>query len=526
MVLPPRSGSVPDGQLDLRPGPVLGSFDHRSCHCRLRLRRRLRWLRGDNRSECSDGETTNLHKPDWINVRIWRRFFFKLALVPPDIDFLILLVSSIVNHFHILLLAFVDYNRITLCFSPLIPFISNFSIVNFLLFTRDFNITPSSYDFHFNPFDRSGIGSVCGPILGGVFTSRASWRWCFYINLPVGGVVLATVLLFFHPSKQAETTTQPFWKRVLDLDPPGNGILITAVAMLLLALQWGGTKYAWNSYHISGLLLGAGVEALVFGAWLKHRGRRALVPLQIIGQRTVAASLVSSFFGASVLFIHTYYLPYWFQAIRNDSPIQSGIHLIPYVGSIFFFSVVAGIVVSKTGYFNPPALLGPVLASIGCGLLTTLRVDSSTAKWVGFEIIASAGTGLMMQQGLVAVQAVLAPKKTAIGIALIFFAQNLAGSIFVSVGSSLLRNQLSAGLSAAQLPGVDVQEMLSVGATAVRERVPGGELARFLVIYNLSLRKIFIMSIPLAASGLIAALPMEWRNLKKPNNETVSTEVV
>ena len=335
--------------------------------------------------------------------------------------------------------------------------------------------------------------------------------------------MLVILLLFFHPPKQTKAN-QPFWKRVLDLDLPGNGILITAVAMLLLALQWGGTKHPWKSPSIIGLLVGSGFESLVFIAWLKFRGSQALVPLHIINQRTVAASLVFAFFGASVLFIHCYYLPYWFQAIRNDSPIQSGLHLLPYVATTFFFTLVAGIVVTKTGYYNPPTLLGPVLTTVGCGLLTTLAVNTSTAKWAGFQVFTAAGTGLTMQLGLVAVQAVLPPEIASIGSALIFFAQSLAAAIFISVGSSLLRNELLSGLSAAHIPGVNITEILSVGATEVRGKVPRGELERFLIIYNNSLQKLFIMSIPLAVLGLVAASPMEWRNLKHSKGRTRSAD--
>jgi MFS family permease len=360
---------------------------------------------------------------------------------------------------------------------------------------------------------RFGLGSICGPILGGVFTDRSSWRWCFYFNLPVGAVTLITLLLYFHPPKRAEAT-ESFWRRFLSLDLPGNGILITAVAMLLLALQWGGDKYAWKSSQIIGLLVGAGLGSLGFVVWQNYRGRAALIPFYIIGQRTVAASFGSSFFIVGATLVHAYYLPIWFQAIRDDSPIQSGVHLVPYVASNFFFSMVAGILVTKTGYFNPPALMGPIVATIGCGLLTTLRVDTSTAKWVGFEILTATGVGMTIQQGIIAVQAVLPLEVVPIGTALVLFAQSLSGSIFVSVGSSLLRNELSTGLSEARLPGVNITEILSVGATEVRDKVPVEHLAQFLVLYNSSLQKTFILAIPLAALGFFAASLMEWRSLK------------
>lgn len=176
--------------------------------------------------------------------------------------------------------------------------------------------------------------------------------------------------------------------------------------------------------------------------------------------------------------------------------------------------MVAGILVTKTGYFNLPALMGPIIATIGCGLLTTLRMDTSTVKWVGFEILTAAGIGMVMQQGIIGVQAVLPLEAVPIGTALILFAQSLSGSIFLSVGSSLLRNKLSTGLSEARLPGVNITEVLSVRATEVRDKVPVEQIARFMVIYNNSLQKTFILAIPLAALGFSTALPMEGRSLK------------
>ena len=249
---------------------------------------------------------------------------------------------------------------------------------------------------------------------------------------------------------------RPFFPRIIELDLIGNLLIISSVIMLLLALQWGGIDLAWSSSQIIGLLVGAGLEFLVFIGWQKYRGDQALIPLGMVGQRTVAGAVASGFFISGVFLIHSYYLPYWFQAIRDDSAIKSGVDVVPYVVSMFVLSIIAGVAVTKIGYFNPPALLGPLIACVGCGLLATLQVDTSLARVIGYQILASAGVGLCFQQGLVAVQAVLPADILAIGTAFIIFCQSLSGAIFVSVASSLLRNELSAGLTQAKLPGVNV----------------------------------------------------------------------
>lgn len=302
--------------------------------------------------------------------------------------------------------------------------------------------------------------------------------------------------------------------RVLQLDLIGNLLLVTTVIMLLLALQFGGTTFAWNSTQVIGLLVGAGVELLVFIAWQRFRGADALIPFQIVRQRTVAASCGAGFFLVGAILVHSYYLPYWFQAIRHDSPIISGVHTIPYLASNFLFSIVAGTLVTKTGYFNPPALIGPIIAVIGCGLITTFDLETSTAKWVGCQIIAAAGVGLAVQQGFIAVQATQLKEAIPIGTALILFFQSLSGAVFVSVGSSLLRNKLLSGLSQAKLPGVDIKAILAAGATDVRHLVPASQLVPMLNIYNDALQKVLIIAIPLAGLGFLSAIPMEWKSVK------------
>ncbi|MCJ1330552.1 hypothetical protein MMC10_007237 [Thelotrema lepadinum] len=333
-----------------------------------------------------------------------------------------------------------------------------------------------------------------------------------YLNLPGGFITFVTLVLFFHPPRN-NAGKSSLVQRISSLDWLGNLLIIGATVMLLLALQWGGIDFTWNSPRIIGLLVGSGLSFVLFIAWQWHRGARALLPLSLISQRTVAASFLMSFFLSGTIFIHNYFLPFWFQVIQGNTPIQSGVHVIPYVASSFLASLIAGIAVTKTGYFTPPAILGPFIAIGGSVALAQLQVDTPTATWIGFEILASFGIGLANQQGIVATQAVIPDSAAAIGSATIIFGQSLAGAIFVSVGDNVLRNELFTTLTDAHLSGVDVQGILNAGVTNVAGFIPRTELPTVLALYNSVLDKVFIISVPLAALAFLSALGMEWRKI-------------
>jgi hypothetical protein len=358
---------------------------------------------------------------------------------------------------------------------------------------------------------------VCGPLLGGVLTSKATWRWCFYINLPVGAVTTILLLLFFHPARTDREREGSLVRRILRLDLIGNIILIGTVVMLLLVLQWGGIDYSWRSSRVIGLLVATGLGFLAFGLWQQHKGTEALTPLWIMANRGIIASIGEMFFLSGALLVHTYYLPYWFQAVRGRTPIQSGVDLVPYVATNFVFSMIAGIAVNKTGFFTVPAIMGPAIACVGCGLLTTLSVDTSTAMWAGFEVLTAAGMGMAIQQPLIAVQAILEPGVVSIGNAIVLFAQGLSGAIFVSVANNILRNQLAKSLKASEIPNVSA--ILEAGATDVQHLVPPEYRAQLVGAYNHALSRVFIMGIPFCGLALLFSLGLPWTNLKKKQSE-------
>ncbi|ESZ92109.1 hypothetical protein SBOR_7488 [Sclerotinia borealis F-4128] len=367
-----------------------------------------------------------------------------------------------------------------------------------------------------------GVGATVGPLLGGVFTDLVTWRWCFYFNLPVGGATILAMILFFNP-KNNMNTRRSFGSRVLELDIIGNILLLGACVMLFIALQYTEVGDAWSNSKVIGLLVGFGVTVVVFGFWLWWRGDKALIPLDILRQRSVLASCLFSFFIYSALILHSYYLPQWFQAVKNTSAITSGVDMIPYVVCNAVFSLLAGIIVSKSGYFTPPTVVGTAIATIGCGLISTLNVNTTSPQWIGYEILSAAGFGLAIQQGFTAVQTVLPLEKIPIGTAAVVASQSLGGAIFVSVGNNILQNQLKSYSTNGQLPGVDIQAVLDAGATGLRSVVDADQLPALLGAYNEALQKVFLVAIPMTGLAFLSSLFLEWKSVKaqKPVAEGV-----
>ncbi|KAK0729229.1 major facilitator superfamily domain-containing protein [Apiosordaria backusii] len=358
-----------------------------------------------------------------------------------------------------------------------------------------------------------GIGASVGPLLGGVFTDLVTWRWCFYINLPVGGATVAAMILFFHPAKN-KGAERPFWERVLALDILGNALLLGASIMLFLALEYTTQGVAWSSSEVIGLLTGCGAVAITFIVWQWWKGEEALMPPRIVTQRTVAASCGMAFMTYGAIINLTFFLPIWFQAIKNDSAIRSGVNMIPYFLVNAFFSLLAGIFVSIIGYVTPPAVIGSAIGTIGLGLLTLLNVNTTTAQWVGYEILSSAGFGISIQQGFTAVQTVLGEDDMAVGTAAVVASQSLGGAVILSIGNSVFQNQLLKASESNILPGVDIKKVIDVGAASFRHLVPDDELPLMLEVYNAALRMVFIVGIPMGALAAIISCFIEFKSVK------------
>lgn len=337
-------------------------------------------------------------------------------------------------------------------------------------------------------------------------------------NLPIGAITVFVVVFFFQPPKGAlssgNASANKTWREILnEFDPIGTVVFMPAIVCLLLALQWGGTTYAWNSGRVIALFVVFAVLIAIFLFIQWRQQDNATVPPRVMKMRTVWSGSVFAAATGAAFFSGIYFLPLWFQAVKGSSAVDSGIMNLPTLISVVLFSLVAGVIVSLVGYYTPFMLIGTVLMSVGYGLISTFKPDTGSGVWIGYQILAGAGVGFGMQQPLMAVQAVLNDKDLPTGTAVVVFTQTLGGSLFVSVSQNVFSNKLVEYVHD-YAPGLDPATVLSAGATGVQKVIPSEFLDGVTLAYNDALMQTFLVSAALAATTIVGSGFMEWRSVK------------
>ncbi|KAK4546951.1 hypothetical protein LTR36_001683 [Oleoguttula mirabilis] len=368
------------------------------------------------------------------------------------------------------------------------------------------------------------IASVVGPVVGGAFTTKVSWRWCFYINLPFGAVAVAVILFFLPASIGRSSPTLKnltWWETVKRFDPCGTALLLPAVICLVIALQWGGARYPWSSGRVIAVVV---VFAVTFVAWVVlqyFQGDEATVPFSMLKQRTVFAANMYTLFLSASFTILVFYLPIWYQSVEGNNAEESGLKMLAIIFSLTFFSLAAGGATYAIGYYNPFLILGTVLTSVGAGLLCSIDIDVGLGKLMGAQILCGAGIGMSLEQCNIAIQAVLPADKMPMGVSLVIFTRTVAGALAGPIGQAVLQKTLAQRLGqtvASQVYGqggaVDVRAKLGMiygdDTPALRSALDG---------FNDAVTRTFMVAVILAALTAPFALMVEWKSVKKEKRE-------
>lgn len=364
------------------------------------------------------------------------------------------------------------------------------------------------------------LASVLGPVLGGVLTNRVSWRWCFWINLPLGGLALVVLVFFL----QMHNPRTPLKQGLIAVDWIGVILVVGSTLMVLMGLEFGGLEFPWKSATVICLIVFGIVGVALFTVYESKIASHPVIPPRIFRYGNSISACSLSFLHAMAFLGGTYWLPLYFQTVLGANSLLSGVYLLPYVVASSFLSVGSGIFIKRTGNYCWPIIAGLPVMALGFGLMTYLGNRAHWGRIITFQIIAGLGSSTGFQAPLIALQTNIDSRDIGAATSTYSFARQIGTSVSVVLGGVVFSNVMNSQQSDLEsavgpqlaLPFAGENALASVRLIA---RLPATQQRIVRTAYWEALQKVFILYACAAFTAFLIGLFIKQTKLSQEHQE-------